>query len=97
MTAAPPVVSEKKQTKEFKDANGRTVYVVDVVLPEISENIEQSMIDYVNGVTNKFFENACDQAESNIESASSFMDNTVRISRGEIQLHLKQNTSAVIL
>ena len=58
-TAAPPVVKEKKHTKEFKDENGRTVYVVDVVLPEISENIEQRMIDYVNPVTNKFFEDAC--------------------------------------
>lgn len=74
VTAAPPVVSEKKQTKEFKDANGRTVYVVDVVLPEISENIRQSMIDYVNGVINKFFEDACTLAQSNLESASSFMD-----------------------
>lgn len=73
-TAPPPVVKEKKQTKEFKDESGRTVYVVDVVLPEISENIEQRMVDYVNGVTNKFFEDACAQAEMNIESASSFMD-----------------------
>ncbi len=73
-TAAPPVVNEKKQTKEFKDKNGRTVYVVDVVLPEISENIEQSMVDYINSVTNKFFEDACVQAEKNIESAAKFMD-----------------------
>ncbi len=72
--AAPPVVKEKKQAKEFKDKNGRTVCVVDVVLPEISENIEQSMIDYVNGVINKFFEDACIQAEKNIESAAEFMD-----------------------
>ncbi|MBR3819505.1 MAG: hypothetical protein IKJ41_10240 [Clostridia bacterium] len=74
VTAAPPIVNEKKQSKEFKDANGRTVYVVDVVLPEISENIEQSMIDYVNGVINKFFEDACTQAQSNLEAASNFMD-----------------------
>ncbi len=73
-TAAPPVVNEKKQVKEFKDDNGRTVYVVDVVLPEISENLEQSVIDYVNGVTNKFFEDACVQAEKNIASAAEFMD-----------------------
>ena len=73
-TAAPPVVKEKKQTKEFKDENGRTVFAVDVVLPEISENIEQRMIDYVNSVTNKFFEDACVQAEKNIDSASKFMD-----------------------
>ncbi len=73
-TVAPPVVNEKKQTKEFKDKNGRTVYVVDVVLPEISENMEQSMIDYINSVTNKFFEDACIQAEKNIESAAKFMD-----------------------
>lgn len=73
-TAAPPVVKEKKQTKEFKDEKGRTVFVVDVVLPEISENIEQRMIDYVNSVTNRFFEDACVQAEKNIDSASKFMD-----------------------
>lgn len=73
-TAAPPVVKENKQTKEFEDENGRTVYVVDVVLPVISENIEKSMIDYVNSVTNKFFEDACIQAEKNIKSAAEFMD-----------------------
>lgn len=73
-TVAPPVVNEKKQMKEFRDENGRTVYVVDVVLPEISENLEQSVIDYVNGVTNKFFEDACVQAEKNIVSAAKFMD-----------------------
>ncbi len=72
--APPPVVKEKKQTKEFRDENGRTVFVVDVVLPEISENIEQRMIDYVNSVTNKFFEDACVQAEKNVESAAEFMD-----------------------
>ena len=32
------------------------------------------MIDYVNGVINKFFEDACIQAEKNIESAAEFMD-----------------------
>ncbi len=73
-TVAPPVVKEKKQTKKFEDKNGRTVYVVDVVLPEISENIEEHIIEYVNGVTDKFFEDACAQAESNIESAAEFMD-----------------------
>lgn len=75
-TAAPPVVNKKKQTKEFKDENGRTVYVVDVVLPEISENIEESMVDYINSVTNKFFEDACVQAEKNIKSAANFMDSS---------------------
>lgn len=73
-TAAPPVVKEKKQKKEFKDKNGRTVYVVDVTLPEISENLEEHIIAYVNDVTDKFFRDACAQAEENIESASAFMD-----------------------
>lgn len=71
---APPVVKENKQQKEFKDENGRTVYVVDVVLPEISENLESHIINYVNGVINEFFEDACAQAEKNIDSASEFMD-----------------------
>lgn len=74
-TAAPPVVKEKKQKKEFKDENGRTVYVVDVTLPEISENLEEHIIRYVNDVTDKFFRDACAQAEENIKSASEFMDN----------------------
>lgn len=73
-TAAPPVIKEKKQSREFKDENGRTVYVVDVSLPEISENLEQYIIDYINGVTDKFFEDACVQAEKNIPSAAEFMD-----------------------
>ena len=73
-TAVPPVVKEKKQKKEFKDEKGRTVYVVDVTLPEISENLEEHIIRYVNDVTDKFFRDACAQAEENIESASEFMD-----------------------
>ena len=73
-TVAPPVVKEKKQQKEFRDKNGRTVYVVDVVLPEISENIEENIIRYVNDVTDKFFRDACVLAEENIESAAEFMD-----------------------
>lgn len=73
-TVAPPVVKEKKQRKEFKDENGRTVYVVDVTLPEISENLEEYIINYVNDVTDKFFRDACAMAEENIESASEFMD-----------------------
>ncbi len=73
-TVAPPVVKEKKQKKEFKDKNGRTVYVVDVTLPEISESLEENIIRYVNDVTDKFFRDACAQAEQNIDSASEFMD-----------------------
>ncbi len=73
-TVAPPVVKEKKQKKEFKDKNGRTVYIVDVTLPEISENLEEYIINYVNDVTDKFYRDACAQAEKNIESASEFMD-----------------------
>ncbi len=75
-TLPAPVVNEKKHHKDFKDKNGRTVYTVDVVLPEISENGEQIILDYVNELTSEVFDKACKLAESNIENASKLMDKT---------------------
>lgn len=73
-TIAPPVIEEIKKTKEFKDENGRVVYVVDVILPEISENCDENVREYINTVINQAFESACEGAEKNINAAASFMD-----------------------
>lgn len=75
-TAEPPVVKENKQSKKFKDENGKTVYVVEVVLPEITENCEQHVADFINKVTNDIFEEACTDAEMNVKSASNFMSSS---------------------
>lgn len=75
-TGKPPVVKENKQSKKFKDENGKTVYVVEVVLPEISKNCEESVAEFINKVTNDVFEKACTDAEMNVPSASSYMSSS---------------------
>lgn len=72
----PPVVKKNKQSKKFKDKNGKTVYVVEVALPEVSKNCEEHVAEFINKVTNDVFENACTDAEMNVESASSSMKST---------------------
>lgn len=74
-TAPPPKVKETKHSAKFKDKNGRVVYTVDVVIPQISKNAEQYIIDYVNKVTTEVFDDACENAERNIENAAKTMDN----------------------
>lgn len=73
-TAKPPKVKEITKNAEFKDANGRVVFTVDVVIPEISKNAEQRVIDYVNKVTGDIFEEASTFAQNNVENAARFMD-----------------------
>ncbi len=75
-TLPAPIVSESKHHKDFTDENGRIVYTVDVVLPEISENGEQRILDYINRVTAEVFDEACAHAENNIKNASKHMDRT---------------------
>ncbi len=75
-TAKPPVVKKDKKTKKFKDENGKTVYVVEVVLPEITKNCEESVADFINEATNRIFEEECERAEMNVPSASNNMKNT---------------------
>lgn len=75
-TGKPPVIKKNKQSKKFKDENGKTVYVVEVVLPEISKNCEEHVAEFINKATNDIFEKACMDAEMNIQSASSFMNST---------------------
>lgn len=72
-TAPPPVIEESAHSKEFKDASGKTVIKVDVVLPQIIENCDEKVRVYLNAEAMKIFENACDFAERNIENASNFM------------------------
>lgn len=74
-TAPAPKLKETKQSKKFKDENGRVVFTVDVVLPEISKNAEKHIIEYVNDVINEVFEDACENAQANIQNAANAMDN----------------------
>lgn len=75
-TGKPPVVKKDKKTKKFKDERGKTVYVVEVVLPEITRNCEKSVADFINTVTNEIFEEECEKAEMNVSSASNYMQNS---------------------
>ncbi len=72
-TVAPPVVKEQSHHKEFKNSNGKVVYVVDVVLPEISKFSDKIVKDYINEISLGVFNDACESAERNIENASDFM------------------------
>ena len=74
-TAPPPVIEESTHAKEFKDASGKTVIKVEVVLPQIIENCEEEVRNYINGEAMKIFKNACDFAQRNLENASDFMAN----------------------
>ena len=73
-TVAPPVIKEQSHHKDFTDKNGRIVYVVDVVLPEVSEYADNAVKDYVNRVSLEIFEDACEKAERNVENAAVSMD-----------------------
>ncbi len=73
-TVAPPVIREQTHHKDFTDENGRTVYVVDVVIPEVSEYVDSAVKDYLNKVSFEIFEEACQKAESNIRNAANSMD-----------------------
>lgn len=73
-TIAPPVIKEQSHHKDFIDANGRIVYVVDVVLPEVSEYADNAVKDYVNKVSLEIFDDACEKAQNNIENAALSMD-----------------------
>lgn len=72
-TVAPPVIQAKTQRKEFEDENGKTVYVVEVNLPQVTSYADETMIKYVNRVSNEIFEEACGTAEDNVENASNFL------------------------
>ncbi len=74
-TILPPVISESYFSEEFKDSSGKTVIIVEVTLPQITEYAYKNIKDYLNDDAMKLFENACDFAESNVENASNFMKN----------------------
>lgn len=69
-TAPPPVVEESTHSKEFRDESGRVIFTVDVTLPQIKDNCDPKVAEYINGVALDIFNNACDFAESNLESAA---------------------------
>lgn len=73
-TIAPPVIKEQSHHKDFTDENGRIVYVVDVVIPEISEYENSAVKDYLNKVSFEIFEEACKKAGNNIKNAANSMD-----------------------
>ena len=66
----PPVIEESKHSKEFRDESGRVVFTVDVTLPQITDNCDPKIAEYINGVALDIFNDACDFAESNLESAA---------------------------
>ena len=73
-TIAPPVIKEQSHHKDFTDENGRIVYSVDVVIPEVSEYADEAVKDYLNRVSLEIFDDACQKAESNVKNAANSMD-----------------------
>ncbi len=73
-TLPPPVIDKIQHSKEFKDENGRVVFTVEVVLPEVIENATESFMEYINGESETYFNEACEYAEKNLENAALFMD-----------------------
>lgn len=70
----PPVIDSAEHSKEFKDENGRVVYTVDVKIPQITEYERENFANYINKLSLEIFNEACEKAESNLESAARFMD-----------------------
>lgn len=73
--AAPAFQTETEEfSKDFTDENGRVVYTVKAQLPKITENVPEDIAEDINRSVYGIFENACEDAESNIENAAKFMD-----------------------
>lgn len=69
----PPVIEETVHSKEFKDESGKTVIKVKVTLPQITDNCDEKVKDYINKIALDIYNDACEFGESNIENASNFM------------------------
>lgn len=69
----PPVIEDTVHTREFTDESGKTVIKVKVTLPQIIDNCDEKVKNYLNSLALDEFAEACEFAESNIENASSFM------------------------
>lgn len=69
-TYAVPVIEEKNYSKEFKDANGRVVFTVDVTVPQITDKCYPKVTEYINAQALNIFNDACEFAQSNLEYAS---------------------------
>lgn len=73
-TLPAPVIDSAEHSKEFRDENGRVVYTVDVIIPQITEYESDGFMNYINKLSLEIFDEACEKAESNIENAAKFMD-----------------------
>lgn len=69
-----PVFDSYKESKEFKDENGRVVYTVAANIPRIIKNTDEAFAEYVNNYFLGIFNDACEFAEKNISNAAAFMD-----------------------
>lgn len=69
-------VRTKSQTlkKTFKDANGRTVFLVETEIPRISGLSDEKLEEQINRRAREIFDDACVFAERNVKNAASFMD-----------------------
>ncbi len=79
-TVPPPVIEKQIHSKEFKNGEGKTVITVDVEVPQITGNCDESVMKYINKLSLEMFDDACDFAESNIENAENFMASSGSVS-----------------
>lgn len=73
-TLTVPVIESSTHSKQFKDENGRVVYTVDVIVPQLDEFENESLKAQVNTLSTEIFNDACEKAEPNIANAAKFMD-----------------------
>ena len=72
-TVPPPVIEKQSHSKKFKNDDGKTVFTVDVEVPRITGNCDESVMKYINTLSLEMFDDACDFAESNLQNAEKFM------------------------
>ena len=72
-TVPPPVIEKQSHSKKFKNDDGKTVFTVDVEVPQITGNCDESVMKYINTLSLEMFDDACDFAESNLQNAEKFM------------------------
>ena len=68
-----PVIEEKSHSKAFTDESGKTVFTVDVIIPQVTEKCDEKTKAFINRKAFELFENACNFAQNNLENAGEFM------------------------
>jgi hypothetical protein len=69
----PPVVKENHSVEKIKAADGKVSYVLDITLPEITDNLPENIAEHINLFIELIREEALRNAEANAEYAREYM------------------------